>query len=108
LLDDLADGKGRFDHECFDRLVIKNLHTLSTIFKTRFSGEQEQRIIDRLGEKDEIERKYRVRYLPGQELYKSEAKPNEVADIIVDYNDPTNPAILYGLIVDPGAGTGVV
>jgi len=39
----------------FDRLVIKNFHTLSTIFKTRFSGEQEQRIIDRLGEKDEIE-----------------------------------------------------
>jgi signal transduction histidine kinase len=39
----------------FDRMVIKNLHTLSTIFKTRFSGEQEQRIIDRLGKKDEIE-----------------------------------------------------
>ncbi len=39
----------------FDRLVIKNLHTLSTIFKTRFSGEQEQKIIDRLREKDEIE-----------------------------------------------------
>lgn len=39
----------------FDRLVMKNLHVLSTIFKTRFSGDQEQRIIDRLGEKDEIE-----------------------------------------------------
>jgi len=46
------------------------------------------------GEKEEIERKYRVRYLPGQELYKAEAKPIEVADIIVDYKDPENPGIL--------------
>ena len=46
------------------------------------------------GEKEEIERKYRVRYLPGQELYKAEAKPLESADIIVDYNNPENPGIL--------------
>jgi two-component system, NtrC family, sensor kinase len=39
----------------FDRLVMKNLHNLGTIFKTRFSGEREQTIIERLGEKDEIE-----------------------------------------------------
>jgi two-component system NtrC family sensor kinase len=39
----------------FDRLVMKNLQHLTAIFKTRFSGEQEQRIIDRLEEKDEIE-----------------------------------------------------
>jgi two-component system NtrC family sensor kinase len=39
----------------FDRLVMKNLHELTQIFKTRFSGKQEQSIIDRLGQKDEIE-----------------------------------------------------
>ena len=39
----------------FDRLVMKNLQNLTTIFKTRFSGEPEQGIIDRLEEKDEIE-----------------------------------------------------
>ncbi|MCG8634569.1 MAG: DUF3365 domain-containing protein [Desulfobacterales bacterium] len=39
----------------FDRLVMKNLQHLSLIFKTRFSGEREQRIIERLGQKDEIE-----------------------------------------------------
>ncbi|MCP4117439.1 MAG: DUF3365 domain-containing protein [Desulfobacteraceae bacterium] len=39
----------------FDRLVMKNLHHLSLIFKTRFSGEQEQGIIEKLGKKDEIE-----------------------------------------------------
>jgi len=39
----------------FDRLVIKNLHNLESIFKTRFAGEQERSIIERLGQKDEIE-----------------------------------------------------
>ncbi len=39
----------------FDRLVMKNLHKLTLIFKTRFSGEQEQGIITRLGQRDEIE-----------------------------------------------------
>ena len=39
----------------FDRLVMKNLHELTHIFKTRFSGEQEQGIIHRLSQKDEIE-----------------------------------------------------
>lgn len=39
----------------FDRLVMKNLHELTQIFKTRFSGDQEQSIIDRLSQKDEIE-----------------------------------------------------
>lgn len=39
----------------FDRLVVKNLHELTHIFKTRFSGEPEQSIISRLSQKDEIE-----------------------------------------------------
>jgi PAS domain S-box-containing protein len=39
----------------FDRLVMKNLKHLSRIFKTRFSGEAEQGIIQRLEQKDEIE-----------------------------------------------------
>lgn len=39
----------------FDHLVMKNLHALTRIFKTRFSGEQEQRIIHRMSQKDEIE-----------------------------------------------------
>ncbi|MEX1301278.1 MAG: DUF3365 domain-containing protein [Desulfotignum sp.] len=39
----------------FDRLVMKNLQTLTQIFKTRFSGETEQRIIRKLAQKDEIE-----------------------------------------------------
>jgi signal transduction histidine kinase/GAF domain-containing protein len=39
----------------FDQLVMKNLHNLASIFKIRFAGEQERRIIDKLERKDEIE-----------------------------------------------------
>ncbi len=39
----------------FDRLVMKNLQDLSRIFKTRFSGETEQGIIQKLEQRDEIE-----------------------------------------------------
>ncbi len=39
----------------FDRLVMKNLHHLSQIFKNRFSGEAEQGIIQKLEQRDEIE-----------------------------------------------------
>lgn len=39
----------------FDRLVMRNLHRLSDVFKHRFSGQDELPIIERLGQKDEIE-----------------------------------------------------
>lgn len=39
----------------FDQLVMKNLHKLSDVFKTRFSGEAELPIIERLSQKGEIE-----------------------------------------------------
>ncbi len=39
----------------FDRLVMKNLQALTTIFRSRFSGDREIGIIERLKEKDEIE-----------------------------------------------------
>ncbi|HKK91233.1 MAG TPA: DUF3365 domain-containing protein [Desulfobacteraceae bacterium] len=39
----------------FDQLVMKNLHNLTAIFRSRFSGKDEQRLIESLGKKDEIE-----------------------------------------------------
>ena len=46
------------------------------------------------GNKEELSRRYRARYIPGQRLYKEEAKPKESADIVVDNNDPSDPVIL--------------
>jgi len=45
------------------------------------------------GRKEELSRRYNARYIPGQRLYKAEAKPEEKADISVDNNDPSNPII---------------
>ncbi len=58
-----------------------------------------KRVLDRqkdkdyIGQKNDIERRYRVRYIPGQKLYLSEANPKEKADIIIDNSNPNNPLL---------------
>jgi uridine kinase len=42
------------------------------------------------GSTDEVERRYRERYIPAQELYDREARPAELATVVVDNNDPAN------------------
>lgn len=46
------------------------------------------------GTADEIERRYRTRYIPGQELYFTQARPDVAADVIVVNEDPAAP-VLY-------------
>ena len=46
-----------------------------------------------LGAAHEVERRYRARYLPGQELYFAEARPQELADVVVDNDDPARPLL---------------
>ena len=46
------------------------------------------------GDREELIRRYKARYIPGQHLYKEEARPEEYTDIIVDNNDPSNPKIM--------------
>jgi uridine kinase len=46
------------------------------------------------GSVDAVEQRYRLRYLPGQQLYRAQAQPAERADIVLDMNDPTTPAIV--------------
>jgi len=46
------------------------------------------------GDEKEARRRYMVRYIAGQRLYNSEAEPKKHADIVIDNNDPENPAIL--------------
>ena len=42
----------------------------------------------------EVEHRYRVRYLPGQALYRAEADPERAADVLVDNRDPAAPRVL--------------
>lgn len=57
-----------------------------------------QRALKRDGElfgtPEAIERRYRQRYLPGQELYLSRVHPDQRADVLIDNNDPTAPRLL--------------
>jgi uridine kinase len=41
-----------------------------------------------------VERRYAARYLPGQALYRAEARPLAVADVIVDNTDPAAPEVV--------------
>lgn len=58
----------------------------------------EQRDLAALGSVDEIRRRYRERYVPGQQLYLTSAQPERRASVVVDNNDPWSP-----LTVERGA-----
>ncbi len=42
---------------------------------------------------EEVERRYRERYIPAQDLYPEEARPTEVATIIVQNDNPARPSL---------------
>ena len=46
------------------------------------------------GEPAEVERLYRVRYLPAQRLYEQRCRPAERAQVVMDNRDPTQPTVL--------------
>jgi len=45
------------------------------------------------GSPDEVERRYRARYIPGQRLYFAEAHPLDAADLVVENDDPVRPVL---------------
>jgi len=46
----------------------------------------------RFGSADEVERRWRSRYIPAQQLYFATARPTEHADVVVHNDDPQHPA----------------
>ncbi|MDG4800738.1 uridylate kinase [Micromonospora sp. WMMD980] len=52
------------------------------------------RDLEVFGSADEVRRRYRARYLPGQELYRARARPAERADVLLDLTEPLAPAVL--------------
>ena len=50
------------------------------------------RDLARLGSTAAVERRFRDRYIPAQELYFAEARPADHADIIVHNDDPEQPS----------------
>jgi uridine kinase len=51
------------------------------------------RDISLYGSRQEVERRFRNRYMPGQRLYLEAARPAAVADVIVGNDDPAHPTI---------------
>jgi uridine kinase len=47
------------------------------------------------GEQEEITKRYREKYIPGQKLYLESEKPQSLADIVIDNNDFTRPMIIF-------------
>jgi len=42
----------------------------------------------------EVEKRYRRRYIPGQQLYQGACRPKEKADVVIDNNDPGDPKLI--------------
>jgi len=53
-----------------------------------------ERDADLFGGREEAELKYRLRYMPGQALYRMEAHPHDAALIVIDNTDPDRPEIV--------------
>jgi uridine kinase len=52
-----------------------------------------ERDVELFGSREEVERRYLTRYLPGQQLYLREARPLDHADFVVANDDPTRPRL---------------
>jgi uridine kinase len=59
---------------------------------------------DLFGSAAVVEQRYHRRYLPGQELYRAEARPLDRADIVLDMGDPLNPTVLRWADAQPDPG----
>ena len=47
------------------------------------------------GTEDEVRRRYEARYVPGQQLYFAQERPQSKADVVVDNLDPANPRLIW-------------
>jgi uridine kinase len=50
-----------------------------------------------MGSAEEAERRYRSKYLPGEERYLAEVRPEERADVVIDSSDPARPRVVRGV-----------
>ena len=78
------------------RPELRTYFDFSIFLRADFSvtlARAEQRDLEFLGTLEEVRRRYRERYVPGQGLYLNSAKPEQWASIVIDNNDPDQPAI---------------
>ena len=79
------------------RAELRTYFDFSIFLRADFSvtmARAEHRDLELLGSVEEVRRRYRERYGPGQELYLSSANPEQWASVVIDNNDPVRPAIV--------------
>jgi uridine kinase len=54
-----------------------------------------QRDLYLFGTAEKTGHRYRTRYIPGQQLYLSQVRPEGLADVIVHNDDPTQPSLTW-------------
>jgi uridine kinase len=81
------------------RPELRTYFDFSIFLRADFSvtiARAEQRDLELLGSIEEVRRRYRERYVPGQQLYLNAVRPEQLASLVIDNNDPDRPAIVHG------------
>jgi len=46
---------------------------------------------------EEVRRRYHERYVPGQQLYLEQVRPERLASIVINNNDPLRPVVEHAV-----------
>lgn len=86
-----------FDGVFLLRNELRSYWDFSIFVKAEFQVTLERarlRDVQLLGSEDEVERRYNLRYVPGQKMYLEECEPEARADVVIDNNDADCPALV--------------
>lgn len=89
------------------RTALRPLWTLSVYLRVSPAQTvRRARLRDRdlFGSAQELTRRYRLRYLPAQQLYRTDAQPEATADVVVDNERFDAPTVVRWTV--PGAAPG--
>lgn len=73
--------------DCWDLKVFLEVNPAETLRRALV------RDTSLFGSQAAVRERYQHRYLPGQQLYRSTARPTEAADVIIINDDPRSPII---------------
>ncbi len=73
--------------DCWDLTVYLDVRPAETLRRALV------RDVALFGSEAVVRERYEHRYLPGQRLYRATARPTEVADVVVDNDDPAAPIV---------------
>jgi len=89
-----------FDGVFLLRPELRDYFDITIFLRADFSvtvARAEARDLALFGSVDEVRRRYRERYVPGQELYLQEVQPERVASIVINNNDPDRPVVEHAV-----------